>query len=141
MKKIYLDYAATTPIEPPVLAAMRPYLEEKFGNPSSIHYWGREAREAIEKARQQVAQILGCLPEEVFFTGTTTTSDNLAIQGVMWAAQKAGKGNHLIISAIEHHAVLDTGQALAKEGFQLTILPVDKDGLVDPQTVEKAIKN
>jgi len=136
----YLDHAATTPIEPRVLVAMRPYLEEKFGNPSSIHSWGREAREAIEKARQQVARILGCLPTEVFFTGTTTTSDNLAIQGVARAAKKAGKGNHLIISAIEHHAVLDTGQALAKEGFQLTILPVDKDGLVDPQEVAKAIK-
>ena len=136
----YLDYAATTPIEPAVLTAMMPYLKEKFGNPSSIHSWGREAREAIEKARQQVAKILGCLPTEVFFTGTTTTSDNLGIQGVARAAKKAGKGNHLIISAIEHHAVLDTGQALEKEGFQLTILPVDKDGLVDPQEVAKAIK-
>jgi cysteine desulfurase len=140
MKKVYLDYAATTPIESAVLKAMMPYLKEKFGNPSSIHSWGREARKAVEKARQQVAQILGCLPEEVFFTGTTTTSDNLAIQGVAQTAKKASQGNHLITSAIEHHAVLETCQALVKRGFQLTVLPVDKDGLVDPKTVEKTIK-
>jgi cysteine desulfurase len=140
MKKVYLDYAATTPIEPAVLKAMMPYLKEKFGNPSSVHSWGREAREAVEKARRQVAQILDCLPEEVFFTGTTTTSDNLAIQGVAQAAKKASQGNHLITSAIEHHAVLETCQALAKKGFQLTILPVDKDGLVNPKAVEKAVK-
>jgi cysteine desulfurase len=139
MKKAYLDYAATTPLDPRVLGAMMPYLEEKFGNPSSVHSWGGEAREAIEKARKQVAKILGCKSSEVYFTGTTTTSDNLAIQGVARAAKKAGRGNHLITSGVEHHAVLDTCQALEKEGFKLTVLPVDKHGLVDPKEVEKAI--
>jgi cysteine desulfurase len=139
MKKVYLDYAATTPINPQVLRTMTPCLEEKFGNPSSIHSWGQEARKAIDQAREKVAQVLGCHPSEVYFTGTTTTSDNLAIQGVARAAQKAGKGNHLITSAVEHHGVLDVCRALEKEGFKLTVLPVDRFGLVDPRAVEKAI--
>ncbi len=141
MKKVYLDYAATTPLDPRVLGAMMPYLEEKFGNPSSVHFWGQEAREAIEKARKQVAKALGCKSSEVYFTGTTTVSDNLAIQGVARAAKKAGRGNHLITSAVEHHAVLDTCQALEKEGFKLTVLPVDKQGMVDPKDVGKAIND
>lgn len=139
MKEAYLDYAATTPLDPRVLAAMMPYLEEKFGNPSSIHSWGREAKEAVEKARKQVAKILSCKTSEVYFTGTTTVSDNLAIQGVARAAKKAGRGNHIITSAVEHHAVLDVCQALEKEGFKLTVLPVDKRGMVDPRKVAKAI--
>lgn len=139
MRKVYLDYAATTPLDPRVLEAMMPYFKEKFGNPSSIHSWGRKAREAVELARSQVAVALGCKTSEVYFTGTTTTSDNLAIQGVARAAKRSGRGNHIITSSIEHHAVLDTCQALEKEGFKLTVLLVDKDGLVNPKDVEKAI--
>jgi len=138
MKKVYLDYAATTPLRPEVLKAMAPYWRKNFGNPSSIHLWGQEARKAVEEAREKVAQILNCLPEEIYFTGTTTTSDNLAIQGVMRALKSQGK-THLITSAVEHHAVLDTCKALKKEGFTLTILPVDKYGMVNPADLEKAI--
>jgi cysteine desulfurase len=139
MKKIYLDYAATTPLDPRVLRAMMPYFKEKFGNPSSVHFWGQEARKAVEDSREKVAQAIGCQPAEVYFTGTTTTSDNLAIQGVARAAKKAGRDNQLITSAVEHHGVLDVCQALKKEGFKLTVLPVDRFGLVDPRAVEKAI--
>jgi len=138
MKKVYLDYAATTPLSPEVLKAMAPYWRKNFGNPSSIHLWGQEARKAVEEAREKVAQILNCLPEEIYFTGTTTTSDNLAIQGVMRALKNQGK-THLITSAIEHHAVFDTCKALEKEGFTLTILPVGKYGMVNPTDLEKAI--
>lgn len=139
MRKVYLDYAATTPLDPRVLEAMMPFFKEKFGNPSSVHSWGRKAREAVELARKQVAQALGCQTSEIYFTGTTTTSDNLAIQGVARVARKKGRGDHIITSSIEHHAVLDTCQALEKEGFELTVLPVDRYGLVDPKDVEKAI--
>jgi len=139
MKKVYLDYAATTPLDSRVLRAMMPYFKEKFGNPSSIHSWGRKAREAVELARKQVAQNLGCKASEIYFTGTTTTSDNLAIQGIARAAKKASQSNHLITSSVEHHGVLDTCRALEKEGFKLTVLPVDKYGLVNPKEVEKAI--
>lgn len=138
MKKVYLDYAATTPLDSRVLKVMLPYFSQNFGNPSSIHLWGQEARKAVEEAREKVAQILNCLPEEVYFTGTTTTSDNLAIQGVMRALKNKGK-THLIACAVEHHAVLDTCKALEKEGFKLTILPVDKYGMVNPKDLEKAI--
>jgi len=138
MKKVYLDYAATTPLRPEVLKAMEPYWIKNFGNPSSIHLWGQEARKAVEEAREKVAQVLNCLPEEVYFTGTTTTSDNLAIQGVMRALKNKGK-THLITSAVEHHAVLDTCKALEKEGFSLTILPVDKYGMVNPVDLKKAL--
>lgn len=137
--KVYLDYAATTPLDPRVLRVMLPYYKEKFGNPSSIHLWGQEARKAIEQAREQVAKVLGCQANEIYFTGTTTTSDNLAIQGVAKAVKGVGGDNHLICSAIEHHAVLDTCKALTKEGFELTVLPVDKYGLISLKDLEKAI--
>ncbi|HUV42902.1 MAG TPA: cysteine desulfurase family protein [Patescibacteria group bacterium] len=139
MKKVYLDYAATTPVDSRVLQRMLPYFKEKFGNPSSVHSWGREAREAVESARSQVSQVLGCQTSEIFFTGTTTTSGNLAIQGVARAAKKRGKGNQIITSAIEHHGVLDVCRALEKEGFKLMVIPVDKHGMVNPKDVEKAI--
>lgn len=134
-KKAYLDYAATTPVDPRVLASMLPYFKEKFGNPSSVHLWGQEARRAVEQARGKVAKVLGCQANEIYFTGTTTTSDNLAILGVARAAKSA----HLICSAIEHHAVLDTCRALAKKGLELTVLPVDKYGLINLKDLEKAI--
>ena len=142
MKKVYLDYAATTPVRPEVIKAMAPYWAKKFGNPSSIHLWGQEARRAVEEAREKVAKILNCLPEEVYFTGTTTTSDNLAIQGVIKKFQIPNskfQNIHLITSAVEHHAVLDTCKALEKEGVKLTILPVDRDGMINPADLEKAI--
>ena len=139
MRRVYLDYAATTPVDPRVFEAMKPYWQEKFGNPSSVHFWGQEARKAVEKARVQVAKCLGCSPNEIYFTGTTTLGDNLAIQGVARAAKKTNRGNHLITSAVEHHAVLDPCRALEKEGFKLTVLPVDKYGLVSPEDVERAI--
>jgi len=138
MKKVYLDYAATTPVDKRVLKSMLPYFSIKFGNPSSIHFWGQEARLAVEKAREKVAKILNCLPEEIYFSGTTTISDNLAIQGIMRTLRKNGK-NHLITSAVEHHAVLDSCKALEKEEFKLTILPVDRYGTVSLQDLEKAI--
>ncbi len=138
-KKVYLDYAATTPLDSRVLRAMMPYMKQKFGNASSIHSWGQEARVAVEEAREKVAGALGCRTSEVYFTGTTTVSDNLAIQGVARVAQKRDWGNHIITSSVEHHGVLDTCKAMEKEGFKLTILPVDKFGMVSPQEVEKAI--
>ncbi len=141
MRKVYLDYAATTPLDPRVLEAMMPFFKEKFGNPSSIHSWGRKTREAVEVSRSKVAKALGCKTSEIYFTGTTTVSDNLAIQGVARAAKRSGRGNHIITSSIEHHAVLDTCQALEKEGFKLTVLPIDKYGLVAPKDVEKAIND
>ncbi|MBL7159529.1 cysteine desulfurase [Candidatus Microgenomates bacterium] len=139
MKKVYLDYAATTPLDPRVLRAMMSYMTEKFGNPSSIHSWGREARMAVEESRKKMAKILNCQPEEIIFTGTTTTGDNLAIQGIARAAQKKDQGNHIITSSIEHHGVLDTCKALEKQGFQVTYLPVNKDGMVDVKDIEKTI--
>jgi cysteine desulfurase len=140
MKRIYLDYAATTPLDPRVLKAMMPYFEEKFGNASSVHSWGQEARKAVEDARDQVARVLGCQPSEIYFTGTTTTSDNLAIQGVARVAKKKGRGNHIITSSIEHHGVLDVFQVLEKQSFEVTYLPVDKNGLVNIRDLKKAIK-
>jgi len=140
MKRIYLDYAATTPLDPRVLKAMMPYFKEKFGNPSSVHSWGREAREAVEQAREQVAKVLGCQPSEIYFTGTTTISDNLAIQGAAKVAKKKSRGNHLITSSVEHHGVLDVFQALEKRGFEATYLSVDKNGLIDVRNLKKAIQ-
>jgi cysteine desulfurase len=138
--KAYFDNAATTPLDPRILKAMMPYFKQKFGNASSLHVWGQEARVAVEGARKVVAKVLNCEVEEVIFTGTTTTSDNLAIQGVVGAAQKRGKGDHIITSSVEHHAVLDTCKAMEKEDFRVAFLPVDKDGMVDPKNVKKAIE-
>lgn len=137
MKRIYLDHAATTPTHPDVVAAMQPYFFDHFGNPSSMYSYGREAKEAIEKARQSVANTLGALPEEIVFTSGGTESDNFALEGVAFANQK--KGDHIITSSCEHHAVLETCHFLKKQGFKITVLPVDGFGLVDPETVKKAI--
>jgi cysteine desulfurase len=137
MKRIYLDYAATTPTHPEVMKAMLPYFTDAFGNPSSIHSLGQEARDAIEKARNQVAVLIGAKNEEIVFTGSGTEADNLALKGVALANQ--GKGNHIITSSIEHHAVLETCKFLEKQGFSVTYLPVDGYGIVDPSGVKKAI--
>lgn len=136
-KFAYLDYAATTPVHPEVVQAMLPYFSDKFGNPSSVHRWGQEARVAVDEAREKMAELLGCEPREIIFTGTTTVSDNLAIQGLVRALKD--KSNHIITSAIEHHAVLDVVKALGKEGFKTTFLPVDGHGLVDLEGLEKTI--
>jgi len=137
MRRIYLDYAATTPTHPEVLKVMLPYFTDAFGNPSSIHSFGQEAKEAIEKARNQVAALIGAKSEEIVFTGSGTEADNFALKGVALANQ--GKGNHIITSSIEHHAVLETCKFLEKQGFSVTYLPVDGYGMVDPGGVKKAI--
>ncbi|MCX6009002.1 MAG: cysteine desulfurase NifS [Chloroflexi bacterium] len=137
MRRIYLDYAATTPTHPEVMKVMLPYFTEAFGNPSSIHSFGQEAKEAIEKARNQVSVLIGAKSEEIVFTGSGTEADNFALKGVALANQ--GKGNHIISSSIEHHAVLETCKFLEKQGFSVTYLPVDGYGMVDPSGVKKAI--
>ena len=135
---VYADNAATTRIAPQVLDAMLPYLKEEYGNPSTLYKLGREAKIAIEKAREQVAQVIGAKAEEIFFTGSGTEADNMALKGVLYGP--AGKGKkHLITTKIEHHAVLHTAMALEKEGFQVTFLDVDKNGRVDLEELKQAI--
>ncbi len=134
---IYMDNHATTPIAPEVLEAMMPYLTTHFGNASSTHSFGTMAKDAVEKARHQVAGLLGCSAEEIFFTSGATESDNLAVKGIAYACRD--KGNHIITSTAEHHAILDTCHALEAEGFKTTYLPVDKYGRVNPDDVEAAI--
>ncbi|MFC1900056.1 cysteine desulfurase NifS [Chloroflexota bacterium] len=137
MKRIYLDYAATTPMHPEVLEAMRPYLTDCFGNPSSIYSYGKEAKSAIDNARSNIAGLIGATEDEVIFTGGGTEADNHAIKGVAYANKS--KGNHIITCKIEHHAVLETCEFLEKEGYEVTYLPVDETGMVDPDYVKKAI--
>ena len=134
---IYMDNHATTPIAPEVLEAMLPYLTTHFGNAASTHSFGTMAKDAVEQARNQVAGLLGCSAEEIFFTSGATESDNLAIRGIAYACRE--KGNHIITSTAEHHAILDTCHALDTEGFETTYLPVDKDGMVSPDDVAAAI--
>ncbi|MDD1677171.1 MAG: cysteine desulfurase NifS [Methanomicrobiales archaeon] len=134
---VYMDHAATTQPHPDVIAAMLPYLRDHYGNPSSIYGIARDAREAVEVARQKTAATLGAGPEEIYFTAGGTESDNWAIKGTAFAQRK--KGNHIITSAIEHHAVLHTCGWLEKQGFTVTYLPVDGTGLVNPSDVERAI--
>ena len=137
MERIYMDNAATTRVKPEVLEAMLPYYGEVFGNPSTIYYYGREAHNALDHARQQVAAAIGADKDEIYFTSCGTESDNWAIKGAAFAHQK--KGNHIITSVIEHHAVLHTCGWLEKHGFEVTYLPVDEYGRVNPADVEKAI--
>lgn len=138
-RKVYMDYAATTPLKREVLEEMYPYFFEAFGNPSSIHSFGREARKAVDLARDRVAKALNAKSEEIYFTGGGSEADNWAIKGVALANRK--KGNHIITSSIEHHAVLHTCQFLEKQGFKVTYLPVDEYGMVDPEDVRKAINS
>ncbi len=140
--RIYLDHSATTPVDPRVVEAMRPYWSEVFGNTSSAHAWGQEAAAALEKARETVAGVLGCRPSEVVFTGSGTEADNLAIRGVAWAARKAERGNHVVTIPIEHHAVGHTVEQLRDLfGFEVTVVPVDEHGRVDPDDVRRAIRS
>src|SRR5579859_5633622 len=136
-RTIYLDHAATTPLDPRVLEAMLPYFTTEYGNASSIYTLGRHAMQALDRAREEVADILGCRPTEISFTGCGSESDNLAIKGIAYAAQK--KGNHLITSSIEHHAVLHTCEYLERFGFKTTYLPVDGYGCINPDDVARAI--
>ena len=136
--RIYLDYAATSPMLPEVLEAMMPYLTGSFGNPSGVYATGREARKAVEQARRQAAEFLGAEPSEILFTSGGTESDNMAIRGAMLAA--AEKGRHLITDAIEHYAVLHTCEVLEKQGFEATYLQPDREGVIDPESVRKAIR-
>lgn len=138
MRRVYLDNAATTRVRPEVAEMMMTYLVDKYGNPSSVHAQGREARVAVEEARNQVAALIGAKPEEIIFTSGGTEADNMALKGV--ARANRNKGNHLITTRIEHHAILHTAEALEKEGFEVTYLPVDRYGLVDPEDVRRAIK-
>lgn len=137
MNRIYLDNAATTAVAPEVLETMLPYFTEVYGNPSSIHATGRTAHKAVDQARRQVAAAIGAQPQEIYFTAGGSESDNWAIKGTALAQQR--KGNHIITSAIEHHAVLHTCAWLEKHGFEVTYLPVDEFGRVNPEDVEKAI--
>jgi len=136
-KLIYLDHAATTPLHPEVLDAMMPYLTTQFGNPSTLYAFGRDARQAVEDARAKVAALIGAEPDEIYFTSGATEADNWAIVGA--ALARESKGRHIITSAIEHHAVLETCEFLQKRGYELTILPVDSDGIVNPEDVLRAI--
>lgn len=138
MKRVYLDNAATTAVKTSVLEKMIPYFSEEYGNPSSLHGFGQQARKAVELAREQVAKALGAKPKEIIFTGCGTESDNMALRGV--AAMKKAKGRHIITSSVEHHAVLHTAQALEKEGFEVTYLPVDEYGRVSAQQVAEGIR-
>ena len=137
MRRIYLDYAATTPVDPEVVAAMMPYFGNIFGNPSSIYFCGQEARQAVEQARNNVSQLIGAQSDEIIFTSGGTEADNFAIKGVAYANKS--KGNHIITSCIEHHAVIETCRFLEKMGYRVTYLPVDKYGLVNPDHVRDAI--
>ncbi|MDR7603001.1 MAG: aminotransferase class V-fold PLP-dependent enzyme, partial [Armatimonadota bacterium] len=124
MRRIYLDYASTTPLDPRVLEAMLPYFSGRFGNASSVHALGQEARAAVDEARSILARALGAQPSEVIFTGGATESDNWAILGVAWAHED--RGRHLITSAVEHHAVLEPCRFLEERGWEITYLPVDR---------------
>ena len=137
MKRIYMDHAGTTPMRKEVLEAMLPYLTERFGNASTIYSYGREAKTALEDSREKVAGLIGADARELFFTAGGSESDNWALRGI--AAANGDKGNHIITSSIEHHAVLHTCQDLEKQGYKVTYLPVDKFGLVDPEHVNNAI--
>ncbi len=142
MQRIYLDYNATTPLRPEVREAMMPYLTEAYGNGSSIHAYGREARNAIDTAREQVAELIGAKsPSEIVFTGSGTEADNHAIKGLTELQKSRGEGNHIITSSVEHHAVLHTCQYLEQRGFEVTYLPVDRYGRIQIDQLRSAIRD
>lgn len=138
MRKVYFDHSATTPVDPLVVEAMLPFLKEKFGNPSSIHSYGREVKVALEEARETVADFCNVRAADIYFTSGGTESDNMAIKGI--AYELKNKGKHIITSKVEHHAVLHTCEFLEKEGFEVTYLAPDKYGMIHPEAVEKAIR-
>ncbi len=139
---IYMDHSATTPVDPRVVEAMLPYFTERYGNPSSLHRLGREASQAMEDARRTVSEILRCHPHEVVFTSCGTESDNMALRGVALAQRARGRGNHIVTTAIEHHAVLHTAEDLRdRYGFEITVVPVDGEGLVHPEAIREALRD
>jgi cysteine desulfurase len=138
MRRVYLDHIAATPLDPLVREAMLPYLGERFGNPQSLHSLGQEALQAVEEARTRVAGLIGAAESEVFFTSSGSEANNFAVKGI--ALARRDKGNHLILSAIEHQSVLHSAKSLEKQGFSTTLVPVDKYGLVDPGEVKRAVR-
>ena len=138
MKRIYFDHAATTPTDPAIAKRVVEYMTDFFGNPGSVHWFGRQGRQAVDEAREQVAKLINAAPNEIFFTSGGTESDNIALKGIAYANRS--RGNHIITSAIEHHAVLEPCEELKKEGFDITVLPVDEFGMVDVEAVKAAIK-
>ncbi|MDD1759561.1 MAG: aminotransferase class V-fold PLP-dependent enzyme, partial [Methanothrix sp.] len=138
MKPIYMDHSATTPVAAEVLEAMLPFFSDKFGNASSLHAFGREAKEALEESRQKVARLLNADAEEIVFTSGGTESDNLALRGIAYKNRNFGR--HIITSRIEHPAILETCRSLEQEGFTVTYLPVNREGLVELSELEGAIR-
>jgi len=139
---VYLDYAATTPVDPRVLEAMLPYFGESFGNPSSIHSWGQAAEAKVEEARSSIAAVMGCAAEEIVFTSCGTESDNLALRGAAFAERARRGATRLLTTPVEHHAVLRTALQLAEHhGFRVELLPVDSDGLADPDDLRTALRD
>lgn len=138
MKRVYLDHIATTPLHPQALEAMLPYLKENFGNPQSLHSSGQEALSALEQARERVAELIHASPSEIIFTSTGSESNNFALKGL--ALAQRGRGEHLVVSAVEHQSVLHSAKSLEKWGFSTTLVPVDNKGLVDPEEVRKALR-
>ncbi len=139
MRKVYLDHAATTPVHPKVVEAMLPYLREQFGNPLSLHSFGEGPREAVEAARAKVADLIGAKPDEIYFTASGSEANNMAVKGI--ALMNREKGRHIVVSAIEHQSVLNAAQTLEKLGFEVTQVPVDRHGLVNPDDVVAAIRD
>ena len=139
MRKVYFDHAATTPIHPKVVEAMQPYLQEQFGNPLSLHSFGEGPREAVEEARAKVADLIGARPDEIYFTASGSEANNMALKGI--ALMNREKGQHIVVSAIEHQSVLNSTQTLEKLGFEVTQVPVDQHGLVNPSDVVAAIRD
>ncbi len=137
MKRIYLDYAATTPVDPRVAKATASFLSEKFGNTMSLHFFGQEAKIVLEESRQTVADLIGAKPNEIIFTSSATESNNTALKGVAFANKN--KGNHIIISSIEHHCIVESAKWLEKNGFEITKIPVDKFGKINPEDIKNAI--
>jgi cysteine desulfurase len=141
MRQVYLDNAATTPPRPEVVEAMRPYLQEEFGNPLSLHRYGEKPRQALGEAREKVAALIGADTREIYFTSSGSEANNMAVKGIALMALIKGKGNHIVVSAIEHQSVLYSAETMAKLGFEVTQVPVDKYGRVDPQAVADALRD
>lgn len=139
MRRIYLDYSATTPLDPKIKDVMMEHLEKFVGNASSIHSYGREARMLLEDSRERIARVIGANPEEIFFTSGGTESDNHAIKGLAWSGKKKGR-NHVLISSIEHHAVLDSAESLQEHGFEIESLPVNSNGYINPENLSARIR-
>ncbi|MBM3285451.1 MAG: aminotransferase class V-fold PLP-dependent enzyme, partial [Candidatus Aminicenantes bacterium] len=138
VKRVYLDHIAATPLDSQVVEAMLPFLKDKFGNPQSLHSAGQEALEAVEESRARVAELIGSSAQDIFFTSSGSEANNFAVKGL--ALARRDKGKHIVLSAVEHQSVLHSARALEKFGFSSTLVPVDRDGLVDPEDVRKAIQ-